>query len=306
MASKIWLITGANSGLGLALAQHVLSQGDKVIAAARSASKIPASLKGAHAFTLDPSGPDEEVKAAAVNALTVYGRVDVVVNNAGYSLTGPVEELSMKDIKDSFQTLVCGPVSIIQALLPSMRAQQSGHIVNLSSIAGFAGGPGFGAYNASKAALEKFSEALGPELAPFNIRVTIVEPGFFPTNFLVTAKSTQKATSSVYTRPEQGAGAAENYEPRMLAAKQVGDKNAAAARIYEFVRGTGLAQGLVEGQGGKRDWVRLPLGSDAGTRIRAKLASVGENVDAYEKIWRSTDVPKDKIDEFMQNLAKSQ
>ncbi|KAA1468092.1 NAD-P-binding protein [Dentipellis sp. KUC8613] len=291
MTSKIWLITGANSGLGLSLAKYVLSQGDRVIAAARSASKIPASLQGAHPLALDPSASDTEIHKAAQDALNVYGRVDVLVNNAGYSLVGAVEELDMKDIRDSFQTLVFGPIALTQALLPSFRAQKSGHIVNFSSVAGFAGGPVFGAYNASKAALEKFSEALNPELSPFGIRVTIVEPGFFPTNFLNTALSTKpKKDLGVYTRPEQGGGAADNYEKRMIDMKQVGDKDKLAARLYEFVQGTGLAKGLVEGQGGKRDW--------------AKLASIQENVDAFEPLWKSTDVPKDEVEQFMASLKK--
>ncbi|KAI0041404.1 NAD-P-binding protein [Auriscalpium vulgare] len=295
---KIWLITGANSGLGLSLASYVLSKGDKVIAAARDVAKIPPSLSGAHSIKLDPSAPETEVYAAANEALQVYGRIDVLVNNAGYSLTGPVEELDPIELRAEFQTNVFGPIALIKALLPSFRAQRSGHILNISSIAGFAGGPSLGAYNASKAALDAFSDALSREVAPFAIRVLSIVPGMFPTNFLSRATSTRPPEArrlGAYTTAEQGGRGVDWMYPAHVRDGQVGDREKAAQRMWEIVWGEGLARGLVEGQGGKREWVRVPLGPDSGKRMRARLAQLAENVDAMEPIWSSTDMDEEQI-----------
>ncbi|KAI0066472.1 NAD-P-binding protein [Artomyces pyxidatus] len=303
MASKVWLITGANSGLGLALAHHVLSRGDKVIAAARDISKLPASLSAAQPLALNPSAPEAEVYAAAREALKIHGRIDVLANNAGYCLSGPVEELDSADIHAQFQTNVFGPIALIQALLPSFRGQKSGHILNFSSIAAMAGGPSFGAYNASKAALEAFSEALNPELAPYNVRVHIVVPGFFPTNFLATAAATlpkEGRTTGAYADPAQGAGAQARYYPRMLEAGIVGDPDRLAERVWEVVWGAGPAGAAA----GKREFVRVPLGRDCGNRLRAKLALVSENVEAFEPAWSATDVSPERLQELRDQAAK--
>ncbi|KAJ6507264.1 NAD-P-binding protein [Mycena vitilis] len=297
-SSRIWLITGANSGLGLSLTQHILAQGDQVIAAVRKVSSIPDSIKAAKPLVLDLNASDSEIKRAGAEALKIYGRIDVLVNNAGYSLTGYTEELDEADIKKEFQTNFFGAISLTQSLLPAFREQKSGHILNISSVAAMAGGAPFSMYNASKAALEAATEVLSAELAPFNIRVLVIEPGYFPTNFLATAEANS-------VRPERSTGAYPDvsqvpaqYASRHLESKQVGDLSKAAARMFEVVSGTGLAKGFVDG--GRRDFVRVLLGPDCGTRIRAKLQLLSENVEATQAIWSSTDMDGQKLSQFVQ------
>ncbi|KAJ7236019.1 hypothetical protein C8J57DRAFT_1194558 [Mycena rebaudengoi] len=168
-APRVWLITGANSGLGLALALHVLAQGDRVIAAVRRIPSIPESLGDAKALALDVSASDAEIKRVAKRGLEIYGRIDVLVNNAGYGMMGPLEELEDQDIKSQFQTNFFGVVSLTQALLPAFRAQRSGHILSISSIVAFDNKSPFAMYNASKAALEAASETLSEELASYTV-----------------------------------------------------------------------------------------------------------------------------------------
>ncbi|KAH8827872.1 NAD-P-binding protein [Flagelloscypha sp. PMI_526] len=238
-----WVITGANSGLGLALAQYVLSRGDKVIAAVRDVSKVPQSLSTALAVKLDVSATHAEIADSVQEILRQHGKIDVLVNNAGYCLTGPVEELHPSSIQAQFQTNVFGAISMIQALLPSFREQKSGWILNFSSIAGFAGGPGFGAYNASKAALE-------------------VEPGFFPTNFLSTATANKVPDAEVtghYTDHSQGYRASERYHGIHLDDGQVGDPAILAQRVFEVVHREGPARELFSGE---KRWTRIPIGVD--------------------------------------------
>jgi len=301
MSSRVWLITGANSGFGLELAKFVLSKGDKVIAAARDVAKIPSSLSGAKAHTLNPSDPEAEVKRAAEDALKIYGRIDVLVNNAAYGQMGIIEELRSEDIRSQFQTNVFGQIALIQALLPAFRAQRSGHILNVSSIAGFSGSPSLGAYNASKAALDAFSETLAAEVAPLGVRVHIIVPGFFPTNFLASARALRDAAdvdparaTGAYATREQVDGLIDDYVDTRLANRSVGDPSKAAERMYEVVTGTGLAQGLVD----HKEWVRVPLGPDAGSRMKSKLATLSASVDAFEPIWTSTDMDDAKLKEL--------
>ncbi|KAI0309328.1 NAD-P-binding protein, partial [Amylostereum chailletii] len=269
----------------------------QVIAAARDISKLPASLKDASPLSLNPSASADHIKTAAEQAVAIHGRIDVLVNNAGYAQQGPVEELDIADIHAQFQTNLFGPLALIQALLPTFRARQSGHILNISSIVAFAGGPRFGAYNASKAALDAFTEALSVELAPYHVRALIVAPGHFPTNFVAATRATvrEERESGAYTDRVQGYGAVDLALQMHLDQGQVGDVVKAAARMFEVVSGTGLAKDLVEAQGGKCEWTRVPLGPDCGTRMKAKLMLIAENVDAFEPIWSSTDVEKERL-----------
>jgi NAD(P)-dependent dehydrogenase (short-subunit alcohol dehydrogenase family) len=190
---------------------------------------------------------------------------------------------------------VFGPIAIIQALLPSFRAQGSGHILNISSIAGFAFRASVGAYSSSKAALDAFSETLAQEVAPFGVRVHIIAPGFFLTNFLDRAKANHDPpdTSGAYTNPEQGLGLWESIISSRIASRQIGDPDKLAERLYEIVSGTGLAQGLMD----NNDGVRVPLGPDSGTRMREKVAAISASVEAYEPIWNSTNMDDARLKE---------
>ncbi|PCH37048.1 NAD(P)-binding protein [Wolfiporia cocos MD-104 SS10] len=298
MSPKVWLITGASSGIGLALAQHVLSQGDKVIATVRSLSKFPASLKdaGAQPVVLHLNAPDAEIRKAGEEALRVYGHIDVLVNNAGYGVISPVEELDLDEVRAQFQTNVFGAIALTQALLPSFRERKSGYILNMSSIAAVYSFPSWGAYNASKAALDSFSEALSQEVAPYNIRVLIIAPGVFATNFFQATSSLDTAKrSTVYTDPSQGYGSLEAVPRVHLESGQIGDTAKLSERLFEVVHDTGLAKELAGGQGVKKEWIRVPLGPDCGELMLQKIAAMTENVKALEPIWRSTDVEPERL-----------
>ncbi|KAJ7049671.1 NAD-P-binding protein [Mycena amicta] len=291
-STRVWLVTGANSGLGRALVEHVLSQGDKVIAAVRNQASIPESIKAAKPLTLDLNASDADIKRAGAEALEIYGRIDVLVNNAGYSLTGYVEELDDADIKREFQTNFFGAISLTQALLPSFRAQKSGYILNLSSVAGIDGKSPFSMYNASKAALEAMTESLHIELAPFNVTALIIQPGYFPTNFWTTATADQGSPARITNAYPELATSMRTMPQMRLESRQVGDRRKAVARIFELVAGTGFFKDR------NTKFVRVLLGPDCGTRVQGKLRLIAENVDATEEIWRSTNMDDETLEKY--------
>lgn len=185
-AGKVWFITGASRGFGRVWAEAALKRGDKVAATARQLASI-ADLKdkyGANVLTLelDVTKPDQ-VKTAVAQAHAHFGRLDVVFNNAGYSLIGTIEEASADDIRALYETNVIGPVSVIQAALPLLRTQGGGHILGTSSSLGHVTLPVIGYYCSSKWAFEAIHESLAEEVKPFGIKVTIVEPGAYATEF---------------------------------------------------------------------------------------------------------------------------
>ena len=184
--SKIWLITGTSSGFGRSFAEAALQRGDKVVATARKPEVLD-DLTERHgdavrALTLDVTDR-AEVASVVEQAIDAFGRLDVVVNNAGYGLQGAIEEVSEQEARDQMETNVFGLLWVTQAVLPQMRAQGSGHIINLSSIGGIAAFPGLGIYNASKWAVEALGESLAAEVAGFGIKVTNVEPSGFRTKW---------------------------------------------------------------------------------------------------------------------------
>ena len=187
LKQRVWFITGASTGFGRLLAEQVLEAGDCVVATARKPEQVR-DLEQQYgdrvlAQALDVS--DQTAISTAVEAaLTKFGRVDVLVNNAGYGLAGAIEEATEAEFMPVFETNVFGLMRVTRALLAQFRKQRSGNIVNLSSIGGLIGSPGWGFYNASKFAVNGFSEALAAEMAPLGVHVTIVEPGPFRTDFL--------------------------------------------------------------------------------------------------------------------------
>ncbi|WP_432013595.1 SDR family NAD(P)-dependent oxidoreductase [Streptomyces cucumeris] len=190
--SKVWFITGSSRGFGRRFAEAALSRGDKVAATARNADSL-ADLAAAHGDAVLPLTLDVTDKAAATAAVRKahehFGRLDVILNNAGHGHFGMVEELAEQEIRGQFETNVLGALWVTQAALPYLRAQGSGHIVMLSSMLGVAAFPNTGAYTASKAALEGLSDSLSQEVAAFGIKVTIVEPGAFSTEFAAASAS---------------------------------------------------------------------------------------------------------------------
>ena len=184
----VWFVTGASRGLGLALVKHLLGRGDHVAATTRSSERLLAGLtevETANLLALEVSLTDETQVSAAIDQTTeMFGRIDVVVNNAGYGILGAVEDTSTEDIRGMFDLQLIGTWNVIRSVLPQMRAAGSGHIINVSSIVGLLAFPGWGLYSAAKFAIEGLSESLAAEVAGFGIGVTIVEPGYFDTAFL--------------------------------------------------------------------------------------------------------------------------
>ncbi|MGM3175784.1 SDR family NAD(P)-dependent oxidoreductase [Dickeya lacustris] len=187
---KVWFITGASRGFGRRFTEAALQRGDNVAATARTLGAL-ADLTAVYGSALLPLAldvTDKTAVTAAVNqAHAHFGRLDVVVNNAGYGVFGMVEEISERDVRTQFDTNVLGPLWVTQAALPYLRAQRGGHIIMLSSLLGLASLPSTGIYSASKAAVEAFADALSQEVAAFGIHVTIVEPGPFSTDFSASA-----------------------------------------------------------------------------------------------------------------------
>ena len=184
---RVWFITGASTGFGRILAEKALRRGDKVVATLRKPGQLAelAALYKDTALVVPLDVTDQNsIDSAVERAIQHFGRIDVLVNNAGYGLAGGIEEATEAEFMPVFETNVFGLIRVTRAVLPHLRAQRSGHIVNLSSIAGLIGSPGWGYYNASKFAVNGFSEALAAEMAPLGVHVTIVEPGPFRTDFL--------------------------------------------------------------------------------------------------------------------------
>lgn len=272
---RAWFITGVSSGLGRALAQAALSRGDAVAGTVRRAADAEwfTELSPGRSFGYVTDVTQESAVAAAVEqAITAMGRVEIVVNNAGYGLFGAAEELTDAELRAQFDVNVFGVWNVLRAVLPHLRVRRGGHILQMSSVAGLAASGAAGAYCASKFALEGLSESLAYELAPFNIAVTLVEPGAFRTAFAGGSSRVATRTINEYT---VGA-AAQRTRLAHLDGAQPGDPTRLAAALLKLVD--------------MRDPpTRLVLGSDALQRARARLAWVQRELDAHESITRGTD-----------------
>lgn len=269
--NRVWLITGASSGFGRALAEAAVAEGDVVIAAARRA---PIDLAVTYpdqveAFALDVTDA-EAIATAVADIERRYGRIDVLVNNAGRGHVGAAEETTEAELKELFELHVFGPAALVRAALPGMRARRQGAIVQMSSFGGQVAYPGFSAYCATKFALEGYSDALAAEVALLGIRVMIVEPGAFRTSFSGAALG-QSAQLSDYD-------ATVGPTRQMISGidgTQPGDPARAAQAIL-----TALASEEVP--------LRLPLGDDAVDGILGHLDAVATEVRAWEALSRST------------------
>jgi NAD(P)-dependent dehydrogenase (short-subunit alcohol dehydrogenase family) len=272
---KNWFITGVSRGLGKALAEAALARGDTVIGTVREGD--PQIAKGAgvfHRMTLDVRDP-KAIEATVARAFELAGRLDVVVNNAGYGLLGPVEYVSDADMTRLFETNVFGSLRVIRAVLPRLRAQRSGNIINITSIAGRAPAAASGVYAATKAALEALSVSLSLEAAPLGIKITAVAPGQFRTDFL----SDHSIRRTEEGSDDYAASAGKVLEAlRKMDGKQIGDPVRGARSILELVDSDTPP-------------LHLLLGSDALRRAREKLDSVIDEMDRWEPVTRSTDYP---------------
>jgi NAD(P)-dependent dehydrogenase (short-subunit alcohol dehydrogenase family) len=232
--SRVWFITGASSGIGKALAEHALADGDTVVGTFRQAEEADAFSRtspGRSIGTVADVRDAAEAAAAVGQAIGEVGRIDVVVNAAAYAIVGAVEELSTAELSEQINVNLLGAHRVIRAALPWMRERGRGHIVNVSSVAGQVGAAGLGAYDASKAALELLSEALRAEVGPLGIRVIIVEPGNIRTNWAGRSMLFAKRRIEAY---DATAGAARTFM-QQLVGRQEGDPAVVAADIRAAV-----------------------------------------------------------------------
>jgi NAD(P)-dependent dehydrogenase (short-subunit alcohol dehydrogenase family) len=272
---KIWLVTGASSGFGAALTSAILQRGDAVVATFRKQEQADAFTQQAgsngRGVVLDVTD-DGQRKQAVQHTIAQFGKIDVLVNNAGYGTVGAVEEFTLDEIRAQMETNFFGALALTKEVLPLLRAQGSGHIVQLSSGAGFRATAGFGVYNASKFALEGFSEALAQEVAPFGIRVVIVQPGPFRTKFAGTSVKLAQQRIEAYAKTP----VSQMYQYiNRVDGTQEGDPVKGANAIIDYVH-----------NGNKE--LRLPLGKGAVTAIKAKLNAVQSDLLANEQIALST------------------
>ncbi|GAA2814483.1 oxidoreductase [Saccharopolyspora taberi] len=266
---SVWLITGASRGLGLEIARAALERGDQVAATARDPHSIP--LPDGENLTkvaLDVTDPAQVERAVAA-----VGRVDVLVNNAGYGIFGAVEEVSDAEVRAVFDTNVFGLLAVTRAVLPGMRERRSGRVINIGSIGGFITQAGSGIYAATKFALEGITEAMRGDLEPLGVAVTIVEPGAFRTDFL-DPSSLRHAELVI----DDYAGTAGERRRMSKEANgfQAGDPAKAAAAIVDLAHTP-------------HPPTRLQLGQDAVARVRAKLDHVARELDVWEHVSTATD-----------------
>jgi NAD(P)-dependent dehydrogenase (short-subunit alcohol dehydrogenase family) len=273
---KIWLITGSSRGLGRALAKAVLASGDQVVATAREpdtlADLLP--LGGSNVLTLPLDVTDEAAAARAVSAaVDRFGRLDIVVNNAGYGNVAPVEDTTLDEFRAQIETNLFGTIIVTKAAIRLFREQRRGHFFQFSSIGGRAGATGRAPYSAAKFGVEGFSEVLAIEMAPFNVHVTIVEPGGFRTDFAGTSTKIAEGNPAYADTVGKTAAMQRNYD-----GKQPGDPDRAAQAI--------LAVAASE-----KPPLRLVLGRDAYARAeRTDEARLAE-LRAWQQTSLSTDFP---------------
>jgi NAD(P)-dependent dehydrogenase (short-subunit alcohol dehydrogenase family) len=269
---RSWFITGISRGFGRALAIELLDRGHTVVGTTRDGQSDLAARAGTlHTVELVVTTPGQAA-IAVEQAVAFAGRIDVVVNNAGYGLLGAVEETSEEATRHLFEVNFFGALNVARAALPIFRAQGSGHLVNLSSVAGRDPAPGAALYAASKCALAGLSEGLAGELAPLGIHVTIVEPGAFRTDFLEPS-SLRTVTHRIAAYQETSGANLDRLGG--LAGRQMGDPVKAARAIIEAVEAP-------------HPPLHLVLGSDCVERSRANVARLIEDIDRWEHVARET------------------
>jgi NAD(P)-dependent dehydrogenase (short-subunit alcohol dehydrogenase family) len=272
----VWFITGASRGFGLAIAREALGRGDSVVATARNlqalAEALPAGDERLLTVELDVHRP-EQIAAAVDAAVAAFGRIDALVNNAGRGLVGAVEETSDAEARAVFDVNVFGLLAVTRAVLPQMRAQGSGLVINVSSVGGFVAWPGWGVYCATKFAVEGLSDAMKHELEPLGIKVTAIEPGPFRTDFL-DGSSLHIAATEIADYASTG-GAARTWAVDNNAG-QAGDPEKAAAIIVGLASEDRLPE-------------RIQLGANAVHDIADKLARTSRDLEQWREVALSAD-----------------
>lgn len=276
--SKVWFITGCSTGFGRHLAQEVLSTGGKVAVTARNTADVQDLIATypdtAVAIALDVTKP-EQVKAAVQQAMNAFQRIDVLVNNAGIGYFGAIEESEEEEVRRMFEINFFGLASVTKEVLPILRAQRSGHIVNISSVGGMVAFPGVGFYNATKFAVTGYSEALAKEVAPLGIKVTVVAPSGFRTDWAGrSANNTNIVIDDYATTAHTNQNTIRGYS-----GNQPGDPVRAAQAIVKAVEAATPP-------------VRLMLGAGALKGIRNKIAELQLDIDTWEETTVWADHPK--------------
>lgn len=277
MSDRIWFITGCSTGFGRHLAEQVLERGERAVLTARHPAQIAdlASRHGARALALPLDVTDEAMIAGAVaNAEARFGAIDVLVNNAGYGYLSAIEEGEDAEVRRQFETNVFGLFSLTRRVLPGMRRRRRGHIVNFSSIGGLMAFAATGYYHATKFAVEGFSESLAAEVAPLGIKVTIVEPGLFRTDWAGRSLAESKTVIDDYA----GTAGAHRAAARAYSGTQPGDPARGAAAVITAVEAEAPP-------------LRLLLGSDAYALALGKLDAVRQNFEAWKDLTVSADFP---------------
>jgi NAD(P)-dependent dehydrogenase (short-subunit alcohol dehydrogenase family) len=276
---RVWFITGASRGFGALFAKEALAAGDAVAATGRNPKSVEESL-GTHPHLLPLAldvTQEVQAQAAAASAVERFGRIDVLINNAGFGLLGAVEEATQEEIARLYATNVFGLLAVTRAVLPYMRHQRSGRVINISSIGGYAASQGWGVYCSTKFAVEGLTEALAIELKPLGIFATVVEPGFFRTDFL-DARSLAVSPTAIADYGDT-VGAMRNFAAHANHA-QPGDPAKLAKAMLALVNTP-------------EPPVRMPFGSDTVARIEAKNASVAEELARWRELSLSTDFTGD-------------
>lgn len=274
---KVWFVTGASKGLGLSLVKKLLSQGYQVAATSRNAADLSAAVGEATASSFLPLAmnlkDEESVGQAIAQTINQFGHLDVVVNNAGYGLIGGLEELTDAEARDNFDVNVFGSLNVIRKALPHLRAQKSGHIINIASIGGFAGNfPGFGIYCATKFAVHGFTESLAAEIRDFGLYATVVSPGYFRTNFLASDSAVApKNAIDAYEAVRQSQKAHEEE----INGNQPGDPDKAA-------------EAMIELSNAENPPVHLFLGEDAYNMAYTKIDAIKADLESWKTVTTGT------------------
>ena len=287
--SKVWFITGSSRGLGRSLAEAVLAHGDLLVATARNPEQLGdlVSTYGEQmrAVALDVTNP-EQVRTAIATAIDAFGRIDVVVNNAGYANVASIEETTEEDWRAQLETNLWGVINVTRAALPVLRKQRSGHFVQISSTGGRTGVAGLGPYQTAKWAVEGFSEVLSREVAPLGIKVTLIEPGGFRTDW--------GGSSMSYTEPSEDYRSTVQFvlDYHNQAGNEPGDPAKAAQAIITIVNEANPPLRLLLGKGAVQLARRIDQAKLAETDRWEKLSSSTDFDDSEENRWTHVGLPQ--------------
>lgn len=274
--SKVWYVTGASQGLGLTLVKKLLAGGYRVAATSRNVQKLKEAVNIIDTNRFLPLAVDlnnlDCIDESVQQTLAAFGRIDVVVNNAGFGITGTVEEIDEQEVKTIFDVNVFAAINVVKKIVPLMRQQRSGYIINIGSVAGFVGAPGWAIYSATKAALAAFTEVLALDLKEFGIHATVVEPSGFRTGFLAADSLTYKESKL------------EGYEAVKDTAKRYLDSN--GIQPGDPDKASEIIMVLAESD---QPPLHLYLGQDAYNRAAKKMKAMTDSLEEWKTVSISAD-----------------